>query len=312
MNAVRILVRALPFASARRLALAPTTRFAEISAPAIDVLGLDGDQVADGCAARYDGSLVGFLNACHTEELAGLAQHIGIAAPAAAPSVLRWALWQWGAALEACGAGPLDGALQPVPTLLAGRLVVQAPAVGLHPPAAQWPRPLPEPRTAEPPVDEPESLDELLAAADRAIGVPLGDRGRDKGAWGVRAAALLGVPERGVDEPDWRGDVEIKTVPVARDASGRWRVREDPAIAMEDASPIAKLQRVLWLVRAATDDGATILSWYLATWDGDVPRLVRRYLHTRPKGPANTDARGWYLHKRFFAECGLLASLNGP
>ena len=31
--------------------------------------------------------------------------------------------------------------------------------------------------------------------------------------WGVRAAALIGVPERGGDEPDWRGDVEIKTVP---------------------------------------------------------------------------------------------------
>ena len=94
--------------------------------------------------------------------------------------------------------------------------------------------------------DEPETIDELLAAATRAIGVRLGRRGRDKGAWGLRAAALLGVPERGGDEPDWRGDVEIKTVPVAREASGLWRVVEDPAIAMVGpAGAISKLQRTL-------------------------------------------------------------------
>jgi hypothetical protein len=38
---------------------------------------------------------------------------------------------------------------------------------------------------------------------------------------------------------------------------------------------------------------------------------VRRYLHVRPKGPKGTDQRGLYVHKRFFAECGLLAALNG-
>ena len=64
------------------------------------------------------------------------------------------------------------------------------------------------------------------------IGVRLGRRGRDKGAWGVRAAALLGVTERGDGEPDWRGDVEIKTVPIARDRTQLWRIVEDPAIAM--------------------------------------------------------------------------------
>ena len=58
-------------------------------------------------------------------------------------------------------------------------------------------------------------------------------------------------------------------------------------------------------------DDATIVSWYLLDWDADVARLARRYLHDRPKGPAGTLARGRYLGKRFFADCGLLATLNG-
>src|SRR5439155_19624534 len=115
------------------------------------------------------------------------------------------------------------------------------------------------------------------------------------------------------DEPDWRGDVELKTVPVAREPSGLWRIVEDPAIAMiAEGSAVAKLQRTLWLVRADVDGGdATIISWYLLEWDPEVSRLARRYLHARPKGPAGTDQLALYLHKRFFAEAGLLAPLNG-
>jgi hypothetical protein len=90
-------------------------------------------------------------------------------------------------------------------------------------------------------------------------------------------------------------------------------VLEDPAISMLEAAPVTKLQHVLWLARAGVGArDATIIGWYLLRAEGDVPRLIRRYLHTRPKGPRGTDARGWYLHKRFFAECGLLATLNGP
>jgi hypothetical protein len=124
---------------------------------------------------------------------------------------------------------------------------------------------------------------------------------------------LLGVIERGVDEPDWRGDVEIKTVPIAREPSGLWRIVEDPAIAMlGEANALAKLQRTLWLARADADDGdATIVSWYLLDWDSTIARLTRRYLHARPKGPAGTDQRGLYLSKRFFADAGMLATLNG-
>jgi hypothetical protein len=123
---------------------------------------------------------------------------------------------------------------------------------------------------------------------------------------------LLGVVERGGDEPDWRGDVEIKTVPIAREASGLWRVVEDPAIAMSAAQAVAKLQHTLWLARADVDGGdATIVSYYLLAWDADIARLARRDLHLRPKGPAGTDQRGVYLHRRFFADTGLLATLNG-
>ena len=75
----------------------------------------------------------------------------------------------------------------------------------------------------------------------------------------------------------------------------------------------AKLQRTLWLARSDVDRAdATIVSWYLLDWDPDIARLARRYLHDRPKGPAGTSARGLYLHKRFFADAGLLATLNGP
>ena len=69
---------------------------------------------------------------------------------------------------------------------------------------------------------------------------------------------------------------------------------------------------MLWLCRAPLPDGdATFLSWYLLDWDPEVARLVGRDLHTRPKGPRGSRGRGWYLHKRFFADAGLLATLNG-
>jgi hypothetical protein len=198
--------------------------------------------------------------------------------------------------------------------VLGGHLIVQAPPRGAYPAADTWPRRVPSPRELSVPSDEPETLDDLLAAADRMVGVRLGERGRDKGAWGNRAAALLGVVEHGHDEPDWRGDVEIKTVSVAREASGLWRVREDPAIAMQAAgsAALAKLQRTLWLARGDVGSDATVVSWYLLETDAHVDRLVRRYLHARPKGPRGTDQRGLYLHKRFFADTGLLATLNGP
>jgi hypothetical protein len=177
---------------------------------------------------------------------------------------------------------------------------------------------VPPPRPAAPPAGEPEALDELLAAADRVIGVRLGARGRDKGAWGIRAARLLGLIERSEREPDWRGDVEVKTVAIARDPGGWWRVVEDPAIAMLGEPALAKLARTLWLARCDVGGAAggpardaTIVSWYLLDWDPDIARLARRDLHDRPKGPAGSETRAVYLHKRFFADAGLLATLNG-
>ncbi|HET9621714.1 MAG TPA: hypothetical protein VFP84_10125 [Kofleriaceae bacterium] len=183
---------------------------------------------------------------------------------------------------------------------------------GLYPPSPAWPRPLPAPALAAPPLAEPDTVDDLLAAADRLIGVRLGARGRDKGAWGLRAARLLGILERNDGEPDWRGDIEVKTVPVARDASGWWRVVEDPAIAMVGEPVLAKLARTLWLARADVEpDDATIVSWYLLDWDATIAQLARRFLHERPKGPQGSAARAVYLHRKFFADAGLLATLNG-
>jgi len=314
VNAVEHMARQLSSDAVRRLAALRVQRFAaiQLGAGPVSRVALDTEEARTRVIDRWAGDLCGFLNALMRGELAELAIAMNVETAGRSPD-LRERLWDVGARFER-GDVDVSGLVQPRPIVLGGHLVVQAAPRGMFPPCARWPRPLPPAVRAAPPADEPETLDDLLAAADRAIGVRLGRRGRDKGAWGMRAAALLGVVERGHDEPDWRGDVEIKTVPVALDASGAWRVAEDPAIAMLNESGVAmsKLQRTLWLVRASLEDGdATILSWYLLEADADIARLVRRYLHDRPKGPRGTDQRGLYLHKRFFADAGLLATLNG-
>lgn len=311
VNAAECFARALPPEGLRRIAALEPRRVGERAAQAPVRWPLDLDQAYARVVARWGADLCGLLNALVRGELAALARVHGVAVDGKSPE-LRARLWARGAQLEAGGAEL--GALQPRPIVLGGHLVVQAAPRGLYPPSAAWPRAIPDAAHAQPPADEPDSIDELLAAADRALGVRLGRRGRDKGAWGLRAAELLGVVERGLAEPDWRGDVEIKTVPVARDPSGLWRIGEDPAIAMsEERSAIAKLQRTLWLARADLPGGdAALVSWYLLEWDAPLSRLARRYLHERPKGPAGTDQRGVYLHRRFFADAGLLATLNGP
>ncbi|MBA3394045.1 MAG: hypothetical protein H0T89_15465 [Deltaproteobacteria bacterium] len=333
MNAVEYMARQLAPEAVRRLASLAVPRFApaqlgESARPSPRLHALDTVAARACVIDRWGGDLCGLLNAMSRGELGALARELGVDhAPALRAAELRSLLWEAGARLER-GDGDVGEAVQPRPIVLGGHLVVQAAPRGLYPQAPAWPRPIPPSVTATAPEDEPETLDDLLAAADRALGVRLGRRGRDKGAWGLRAAALLGIVERGHDEPDWRGDVEVKTVPVAVDSGtghrpgGWWRVVEDPAIAMlgpahdgarGDGVALAKLQRTLWLVRADLGDGdATIISWYLLESTPDVARLVRRYLHDRPKGPAGTDQRGLYLHKRFFAEAGLLATLNGP
>lgn len=315
----------MPGAVARRLATRREGRFAagqptllgEPQQPRASVFtALSTDEAREQVATRWSSDLCGLLNLMTRGELAALADALRLpAAPVRSPD-LRMALWELGAAVER-GDAPVASqsnwpVLQPRPVVLGGHLVVQARPRGMHPPSASWPRAVPHATAATPPAEEPDSLDDLLAAADRAIGVRLGPRGADKGAWGMRAASLLGVVERGHDEPDWRGDVEVKTLPVARERAGHWRVVEDPAIAMIGVRVAAKLQRTLWLARTNLDHGdATIVSWYLLDWDAEVARLSRRYLHERPKGPAGTDGRAMYLNKGFFADAGLLASLNG-
>jgi hypothetical protein len=313
VNAVVHFAQLAPAEAVRRLAALRVVRFEATDAFAATdrVHGLDIDEARRRVIARWEGDLCGLLNAMTRGELAAIASRLYLPADGRAPA-LRARLWGHGAELERGGAA-IAAPLQPRPVVLGGHLVVQAAPRGLYPACEAWPRAVPAAAPARPPDDEPDTVDDLLAAADRAIGVRLGRRGTDKGAWGNRAAALLGVVERGEGEPDWRGDVEVKTVPVAREESGLWRVVEDPAIAMVgEGGALAKLQRTLWLARTDLDGGdATIVSWYLLDWDPYVARLARRYLHARPKGPAGTDQRGLYLHKRFFADAGLLATLNG-
>jgi hypothetical protein len=320
VNAVVLFAQLLPSEAVRRLAALRENRFDVQPMREPSSRGaLDIAESRERIIERWAGDLCGLLNAATRGELAALAHRLSLATDGKSAE-LRARLWDHGAVLERHGLASteLPPAIQPRPVLLGGHLVVQAAPRGVYPAAAAYPRALPAPAPAQPPADEPDNLDELLAAADRAIGVRLGRRGADKGAWGNRAATLLGVIERGTHEPDWRGDVEIKTVPVAREASGHWRIVEDPAITMFGdgagaTNALAKLQRTLWLARTDTGGGdATILSWYLVEYDPHVARLARRYLHTRPKGPAGTDQKGVYLSKRFFADAGFLATLNGP
>jgi hypothetical protein len=261
----------------------------------------------------FEGDLAALLNRMRKEELVDLARALGAEATGAI-GPLRARLWRAGAALEAGGEGELGRPWQPVPAVLGGRLVAMGPPRGLAPPASLLPRPVPPPCPLDPAIDrldEPDTIEDLLARATLLVGVRLGARSRDKGEYGARIAALLGVRERGHSEPDWRGEVEVKTVPVVRDPGGLWRVSEDPAVSMADVAPESKLGRVLWVARVADDASSPILSWYYQEWDPVVAALARRCLHTRPKGPAGTQNRGWYLHKRFFAGSGFLVTLNG-
>ncbi len=319
MNAVRIVVSLLAHDDTRGL-YQRALRLAKLHDRSSS-LDVSRDEAANALAMMFECDLAGLLNVLARPELAGLAVRVphptvavrGVGATATASvAELRAALWQWGAIIEAGSAAWIGTALQPMPHVLAGHLVHHRPARGAYCANAVWPRQVPPPAGAHPPLVEPATVEQLLDAANAVVGVRLGQRGVDKGAWGQRAARLLGVIERGDDEPDWRGDVEIKTVPVQRDGQGWWRIAEDPAICMAAGRPMAKLARVLWLVRTSLEDAdATILSWYFLECDRFIAGLAARDLHQRPKGPRGTSARGWYLHKRFFADAGLLATLNG-
>ncbi|MBP9088263.1 MAG: hypothetical protein KBG15_19225 [Kofleriaceae bacterium] len=317
MNAARIVVALLARDDTRGL-LRRALRLAKLEHTR-SLVDISRREAADALATMFESDFVALLNLLARLELAGLAVRVPLPTPAiralpatASVAELRAALWQWGAIIEAGSEAWIGTALQPMPHLLAGYLVQHRPALGAYGANALWPRPVPPPRDAQPPLAEPATVEQLLDAADALVGVRLGPRGVDKGAWGQRAARLLGVIDRGDDEPDWRGDVEIKTVPVQRDGQGWWRIAEDPAICMAAGRPMAKLARVLWLVRASLADAdATILSWYFLECDSFIAGLAARDLHQRPKGPRGTSARGWYLHKRFFADAGLLATLNG-
>ena len=311
VNAVAHMASLIAPECVRRLAALRANRFDARATPPVTGT-LDVAQATERVVDRWCDDLCGLLNTMTRGELSALATRLRISATGRSPE-LRLAVWARGAEIERNGVDIAAG-LQPRPILLGGHLVIQAAARGMSPPSETWPRPLPAARAPAPPPEDPDSLDDLLAAADRLVGVRLGPRGRDKGAWGMRAAELLGLVEQGHGEPDWRGDVEVKTVPVAAEPSGHWGVVEDPAIAMVGDHGLAKLQRTLWLARATIDGevaDATIVSWYLLEWDPEVARLARRYLHERPKGPRGTQGRGLYLSKRFFADAGLLAALNG-
>jgi len=169
VNAVDHFAELLAPEALRRLAALRVVRFDATTARA--ERGLDITAAHERVLARWQGDLCGFLNALTRGELAAVAARLSITTDGRAPA-LRERLWQRGAALES-GGMQVPAALQPRPIVLGGHLVVQAPPRGMYPPAAVLPRPVPEFRVAQPPVEEPETVDDLLAAADRALGVRL-------------------------------------------------------------------------------------------------------------------------------------------
>jgi len=301
MNAVHELVRSLP----RRLLADLLRRDGEEIDPARETEVLRGD-----LARRFEGDLAAFLNTAHKAELEQMAQALKID-DAGDVSALRRRLWRRGAVREAGSDQHLGAPWQPEPVVLRSKLVHLVEGEGTAAPADTLPRPIPPAAALSAPPEEPETLETLLGNAQRLVGLRLGSRGRDKGAYGSRVEAYLGVSERGVSEPDWRGEVEIKSVPVARDRGGLWFVVEDPAVAMDGVDPLVKLRRVLWIARVSDDETSPILSWFYQEWSWRLAQLWRRDLHQRPKGAAGATTKGWYLHKRFFADSGLLFTLNG-
>lgn len=302
MNAVREFAFAL---DRGRLALALRSKAASQGD-----LNADTEELRAELVRRYRHSLAEFLNRLQRSDLESVCAKQRID-KAGTVGELRARLWVLGAEREAGGLEHMGRAYQPVPIVLGSQLRYQGPIHGQCPAADAWPRPVPGGVAAPALPSEPDSLEELLANADRLLGCRLGERGADKGMYGTRIAALLGVRERGLAEADWRGEVEIKSVPVIRDRAGWWRVKEDPAISMENVDPRLKLGRVLWIARVGADRASPILSWYYQEWDAKVAALATRYLHQRPKGPRGTSNKGWYLQKRFFLYSGFLKSLNG-
>ena len=257
---------------------------------------------------RFQLDLVGFLNGLRKQELEKLEPELDTRGSVGR---LRFSLWRWAAQNEAGTEEYLGTILQPEPAVIAGRLVKVEPPRGEYPSAVAWPRPLP-PVVGPPEIGgEPETKEELLERADRLVGVCLGGKRVDKGAFGNSVAAFLGLKEGCVPEPDWQGEIEVKTLPVVRDGNGFWRVKEDPAISTDGVRPLAKLQKVLWIARAADDNASPVLSWYYQESDEWLTSLYEKHLHQRPKGPKGTNRKGWYLQKRFFAESGFLCTLNG-
>jgi hypothetical protein len=305
MNAALHFASALPRSSLARMVRRQVRRTGVLR-------GRERERALDvAVQSAFELDLVALLNAARRGDLERMAGALALD-PGGTVGALRARLWRRGAELEAGGPGQLARPWQPVPHTLGGRLVHLGPQRGAAPPTARLPRVVPPARPVDLCADEePDTLEDLLERATGLVGVRLGHAGRDKGEYGSRVARMLGVRERGLAEPDWRGEVELKTVPVVRDRAGLWLVKEDPAVSMAAVAPESKLGRVLWIARVADAEDSPILSWYYQEWDATVAELARRALHTRPKGGAGDRTRGWYLHKRFFARSGFLITLNG-
>jgi hypothetical protein len=297
VNAACALIAALPPPTRRRLAGGRHDAAAEDAA----------------LAARFAGDLVALLNCLRADELRGLcaARRLGDGGDAGA---LRARLWRWGALAEAGGAALLGTPVQPIPVAARRAPGPRRAARGLAPPGPAWPRPIPPAAAAGPArrrarptsiCSWPPPIARSACGCRRAVATRA--RGAARRRRSSASSSAAPTSPTGAARSSSRPCRWPAIAPV------RWRVTEDPAVG--DGGRVALGQARPACCGCAgrpVDDGATLVSWYLLDWDADLARWIRRDLHTRPKGPRGTAARGWYLHKRFFVDAGLYATLNGP
>ena len=272
--------------------------------------GLDVSTITlrENLLEQFRSDLGGFLNCCNRNELDKIALDVGCNLKVSIGE-MRLALWERATVLEQTDGVLRDFGSNAKPSLLRGKVVFLQKGNGIDA-VSSGPVFLDSGTHLLAFDSEPDDIEELLRRAECLRGEAIPMQGRDKGGYGAWIAERLGLIERGLAEPDWQGEVEVKTLPVAKDGMGHFYVSEDPAIAMENVDPLLKLKKVLWVSRSVDEKTSRILGWYYQVWNWDVERLIKRDLHQRPKGGKGATTKGWYLHKRFFIDSGLLYSLE--
>ena len=199
--------------------------------------GLDVSTITlrENLLEQFRSDLGGFLNCCNRNELDKIALDVGCNLKVSIGE-MRLALWERATVLEQTDGVLRDFGSNAKPSLLRGKVVFLQKGNGIDA-VSSGPVFLDSGTHLLAFDSEPDDIEELLRRAECLRGEAIPMQGRDKGGYGAWIAERLGLIERGLAEPDWQGEVEVKTLPVAKDGMGHFYVSEDPAIAMENVDP---------------------------------------------------------------------------